>query len=288
MSEKPTHPGAYVLPPAAKPLPVVPGCSIPVEKAAHPAAFSVPAETVQPFMFLSEAPPAEVFSEKEIAAAKAPYVVVSMTTTPARNGTLGKMVDSLHRQARLPDEVRLYLCPGCEAVPGVTCVPSVDRGPITKLLAVLDPSVPDDAIVVTADDDIVYGTEWLQELIAASCKYEGEAVGFAGFYARQLVERNIFERARGSCDVIEGFAGVAYRKSFFKPDVLDVPEHLKFVDDVWISLYLHRAGIPRRVIRSDNPGTTLDLCYSDNSPSGLHNRPGFHENNKRGAMEFLK
>ena len=41
------------------------------------------------------------------------HVVVSMTSIPARNGTLGPTIASLRAQTRPPNEIRLYLGPGC-------------------------------------------------------------------------------------------------------------------------------------------------------------------------------
>ena len=209
-------------------------------------------------------------------------VVISMTTVPARNGTLGPTIDSLRRQTRPPDDIRLYHGPGCDPYndPTVTCISTRDRGPVTKLSAVADPGVPADAIVVTVDDDITFRPDWLATLLQYTSDYPDDALGMAGWNAAPLITRRIFERATGPCDVIEGFAGVAYRKWFFGPEVLDPPASMKFVDDVWISSYLHHAGITRRVVHRAE--TLVDIKRSVDS--GIHTRPDFLELNRQAAL----
>lgn len=217
-------------------------------------------------------------------------VVVSMTSVPKRNGTLDPTLESLRRQTRPPDEIRLYLGPGCESVawagggPPLVCVPTVDHGPVTKLSAAVDPSVRADAVVVTVDDDIVFAPRWLETLLGYVERYPDDAVGMAGWNADVLLSTGCYERAAGPCDVIEGFGGVAYHKWFFGPDILHPPQQLKFVDDVWISSYLHRLGIVRRVV----PGQEefVDTTRSS-SQEGIHTRGDFDSRNKEGAKLYL-
>lgn len=210
-------------------------------------------------------------------------VVVSMTSVPARNGTLGPTITSLRAQTRPPDEIRLYIGPGCAPIadrgsPPVICVSTTDCGPVTKLGAVADKAVRPDAIIVTVDDDITFHKAWLATLLGYTNDFPDDAIGMAGWNAAPLIEFGIFEMANGPCDVIEGFGGVAYRKWFFGPDVLRPPDSMKWVDDVWISSYLQRAGIPRRVVHE----RMVDISRSQSS--GIHTRPDFLELNKRAAM----
>lgn len=231
-----------------------------------------------------EASPASARHSPE--SSKSLYVVVSMTSVPARNGTLEPTIRSLQRQTRPPNEIRLYLGRGCHnytsgGAPSVKCIRVEDRGPVTKLSAVADDAVRPDAVVVTVDDDIVFHRMWLETLLFYAQRYPESAVGMAGWNAEHLIKANRFERASGECDVIEGFAGVAYRKWFFGPDVLSPPEEIKFVDDVWISSYLHEIGIKRIVV----PGAQdlIDTKSSDDSACGIHTRPDFLALNKRAA-----
>jgi hypothetical protein len=116
---------------------------------------------------------------------KVSRVVISMTTIPARNGTLGPTIESLKAQMRPPDEIRLYLTKGCQPVEGVTCLVVEDRGPVTKLSAAVDPSVPDDALIVTVDDDILYDPKWLETLVAGADLFPDDAVCMAGWNGRE-------------------------------------------------------------------------------------------------------
>jgi hypothetical protein len=211
-------------------------------------------------------------------------VVISMTTVPARNGTLAPTIASLLGQSKRPHDIRLYLSPGSEPVAGATNIPAIDYGPVTKLSAALDPTVPSDAIIVTADDDIVFHRDWLYTLVKHALRHENEAIGYAGWYAEVLINSGTFQRASGLTDVIEGFGGVAYRKHFFRPDVMHPPASMKWVDDVWISSYLRKAGIARRVI----PGAEKMVDVSRSVSSGIHTRPNFKELNTQAAIEGFR
>ncbi|MGE0547635.1 MAG: hypothetical protein AB7O24_01125 [Kofleriaceae bacterium] len=210
-----------------------------------------------------------------------------MTTIPARNGTLLPTIASLLEQTRKPDEIRFYVVPGVDyparglhGAPGVplNCVPVDDIGPLTKLSAAVDPELPDDAIIVTVDDDIAYGRTWLETLIAGAERNRCEAVGFSGWDVASLIARNTFRMVRsGRCDVLEGWSGAAYRRGWFEAGILQPPPEFRCVDDVWISAYLHRRGISRRVI-------ARPLCRPRDEHPGLHNRADFRELNRRAAQ----
>lgn len=209
-----------------------------------------------------------------------------MTSIPARAGTLGPTLASLRAQTRPPDEIRLY------ADDGVPCPPELDRGclyptadygPVTKIFAVLDRRLPDDAIVVTVDDDQIYQPIWLETLLAGAAAHPEAAIGMAGwnvagFLADPIAGTYHWARPETTCDVIEGWAGVAYRPRWFATDILNPPKDLRWVDDVWISAYLHQRGVPRYVVHTP-------MCQSTNvDQPGLHNRHDFVELNRRASV----
>jgi hypothetical protein len=211
----------------------------------------------------------------------APPVIISMTTIASRNGTLTPTLTSLAAQTVQPDEIRLYLTDGCDRpdmIPRLRCSVVEDRGPVTKLSTVLDHDLPDDTTIVTADDDIIYYERWLESLIEGTERYPGEAVGMAGWDTTALRRGLGFVWATPGrqCDVLEGFAGVAYRKSFFDDGIMSPPSTFKWVDDVWISSFLYHMGIPRRVCRER-------MCSLSQQP-GLHNREDFVMLNRRAAV----
>lgn len=208
-----------------------------------------------------------------------------MTSVPARNGTLGPTVDSLHAQTVPPDEIRLYIESNCTEVDGVHIVRTEDRGPITKLSAIADRAVSDDALIVTVDDDIVYAPQWLETLLFAAKATPLCAIGYAGWnvadFLRDPSAGTYLWAKPGPCDVLEGWAGIVYRKSFFDSSVFAPPPEFRFVDDVWIAGHLRRRGIARRLIRprlaQERPGAL----------PGLHNRPDFLALNRQAAISLF-
>lgn len=209
----------------------------------------------------------------------APRTIVCLTTHPGRNGTVQPTIDSLHAQTRKPDEIRLYHGPGCEDLPtGCTLIPTRDVGPLTKLSAAVDPALAEDDLIVTVDDDVIYHPGCLAKLCAAAEAAPDEACGFAGWNTGTLVEGKgyTFVQPPHLCDVIEGFAGAAYRRGFFGSDVLDSPPEFRNVDDVWISGYLAQRGVPRRVI-------ARKMCTPCDGGTGLHYDPNFVATNRRAA-----
>jgi hypothetical protein len=210
-------------------------------------------------------------------------VIISMTTVPDRNGTLEPTISSLKNQSIIPSVIVAYLPPGAAqitnqlgpTVQNVRC--GTDIGPIMKLTAVLD-AKPDD-IVVTVDDDIAYDHDWLATIVQAANKYPDDAIGFSGWNITDLVEGGDYAWPQQPCfaDVIEGWSGAAYRAKFFTPEIFKVPPEFRNVDDVWISSWLHRRGIARRLIG-------FPMCRVVGKTPGLHDRSDFKELNRRAAQ----
>ena len=219
-------------------------------------------------------------------------VIVSLTTIPARNGTLAHVLTSLAAQRIDRDfEIFIYATSGCDR-PAGSCGaqwigPVMDLGPVTKLSAVRDLTLPDDAIVVTCDDDQIYDPRWLGKLVGEAVKRPSSAVGLSGWNTRGFLlgaaGRDHYEwvHREGPADVLEGFAGVAYRKSFFDEGVFDVPERFRFVDDVWISGYLRRRGIARYVV-----GAKMNTP-APSDRVGLHTRKDFVDLNRQAARALF-
>jgi hypothetical protein len=256
-------------------------------------------------------------------------VIVSLTTIPTRAGLIGPTITSLFRQSVTPDEVCVYATSGCErlhdqfgsewslemdmtaqaplwkiVVTGESLVPDgatlrwfddvSDLGPLTKLSAVADPGLSDDTIVITCDDDAIYDPRWLETLVNAVERDPDCAVGLSGWNASAPLGK--LTAPPVSCDVLEGCAGVAYRKSFFDHtsalpsgsaarsgspdlagDVWDIPESCRWVDDVWISGYLAKRGIGRRLV-----GHKLHRS-APHDDAGLHTRDDFVALNRAAA-----
>lgn len=218
-------------------------------------------------------------------ATQRPPVVVSMTTIPERVGRIEPTIRSILGQVPPPDEVRLYVGFDCPPVAGVTLLRVEDRGPVTKLSAVLDPEVSDHAVVVTADDDVEYQQGWLSTLVDAAVATPECAIGYSGWNVSAFLSdapnaSYVWPRTPAMCDVVEGWAGAAYRKRFFDGDATSPPEEFRTVDDVWISGVLRRRGIPRRLVGPR-------LARSRDVTPGLHKQAGFLERNRAAARALF-
>ncbi len=239
-------------------------------------------------------------------------VILSMTTIPARDGLRGETLDSILAQTRKPDSLcvfgggHMWTCnefmPYAEKFgmasllePGLSMHLAEDRGPVTKLAVLEESWLRDDDIIITIDDDIIYEPTWLETLVAAAEAHPTEAVGFSGWNTYEFIRAwkendpagggYVWPNNPGPCDVLEGWAGVAYRKKFFDVDpvtnvatVLHPLPMFRNVDDVWISWHLHRRGVGRRLI-----GKAPAKERPDNLP-GLHNRPDFVDLNRQAAI----
>lgn len=223
-----------------------------------------------------------------------PQVILSMTSIPARNGTLIPTLMSLIHQSQMPDQIRLYLTDGCQrpksdigmhfdelSFGGLT--PQVywttDHGPLTKLSAAVDPGVPGDALIVTVDDDVIYDSNWLEHLVSTAKALPEDALGYSGWSIHDLIRGGTYAwpKVGETCDVLEGWAGAAYRKRWFRPDLFVTPKEFFWTDDVWISSYLEARGVKRRVIRTPMAKSI------DHDRLAIHKRPDFVEINRRAS-----
>ena len=132
--------------------------------------------------------------------------------------------------------------------------PCEDWGPATKLIPTLGLAADDD-IIITVDDDHLYPLAMVKRLKEASEAAPTSAHGASGdnfeyFQTVMVVENG--EKAQ----MLEGFAGVAYRASFFRGaeweayanKFLNITE-CRFSDDVVISNWLALNKVARRTVQ---------------------------------------
>jgi hypothetical protein len=111
-------------------------------------------------------------------------LIVSLTSHPPRYATLDGTILSLLVQSRKPDRIVLFVAEGHRrllpdavlrlADAGLEIVETADIGPFTKLIPALE-AFPGSTIV-TADDDIFYPRDWLEELEAGRVEHPGAIV----------------------------------------------------------------------------------------------------------------
>ena len=229
-------------------------------------------------------------------------IILSMATIPSRIGTYGPTFASLETQSLKFDklfiagveEISAHLFFDVDTHFAWDFEPHEDRGPVNKLAVLYQPWLTDDDIIVTIDDDIIYQPKWLETLVEGARKHPNKAVGFCGWNAYDFIDARDCQREGGGwyvwppnpgpCDVLEGWSGIAYRRSFFYfdpligPSVMLPPAEFRFVDDVWIAYHLHRRGIARQLI-----GHPMSK-ERDGALPGLHHRPDFVDLNRQAAL----
>lgn len=195
-------------------------------------------------------------------------IIVSLTTTFEReqSGLLHKSVHSLLNQEQPPDVLMLNISDhpylndsGFADTPQwvkdlpVTINWVENTGSYRKLLPAIRNAAAKD-LVVTADDDVVYGTSWLKSLIQAS-KNNPEAIVCCR--ARKM-KKNIFgkwqnyrnwplvkKETRGHLISPTGCGGVAYTRNLLDLDFLFDQKFLELApttDDLWFRMAGMRKG----------------------------------------------
>lgn len=250
-------------------------------------------------------------------------VIVSMTTIPSRWELLQKALDSIGKQRLMPDRILVcvpevsrregtpYVIPewlaDARAV-GIEVIRTPqDYGPATKLVGCF-PEVSDpDTIIVNVDDDSEYDSHLIEKLVDRALRYPKAAIGFSGINVGRLMRDGEYDLVYEQfgrrpqdptpTNVIEAYAGVAYRRGFFGDDIHDregFPPEAFFVDDFWFAGYLARKEIPKLVFHwSDLTLTREEVWFRlwvqhglGNESNPLHLLPGFKNKNRVVAQAF--
>lgn len=216
-------------------------------------------------------------------------LVVSLTSYPARFPALDLTLRSLLTQSIRPDQVVLWLDEGDEAklpaavraLEGLRIATCPDWRSYKKLVPALieDPS----AYIVTADDDLYYGRDWLAGLVARAdagvvCHRAHKiALDDAGQpLSYEDWDRNLSAPETGALVFPTGVGGVLYAPGVFHPDVAKPEIFTKLApaaDDVWL-YWMHRlagsrpAKIGGRFRITEWPGTQAQNLRSGNLAGG--------------------
>lgn len=184
-------------------------------------------------------------------------LVVSLTSYPARFGTLGLMLRGILHQSVRPDRVILWLDDGDKArLPQeVTLLPGLEvrSCPRWRSYKKIVPTLLDapDAFVVTADDDVYYPADWLERLVDAvkagariAChRAHRITLGGDGRPAPYGAWRhNVDAPEQSPLVFLTGVSGVIYAPGVFHPDVTRDELFTRLAprsDDVWL-YWMHR------------------------------------------------
>lgn len=234
-----------------------------------------------------------------------PRLIVSLTTIAERVHTVDLCLDSLLRQTRKPDRLILWLnrteTPGRplltpETLPatltrlvrrGLTIEWCENIGPYCKLIPALE-RYPQ-ARIATADDDILYPSDWLETLVLAQARepqyihchrahrMRHDSTGRLLPYAQW--ERCIDGEAGASTEIFPtGVGGVLYAPGDLAPEVANAAvfrELCPRADDVWFKAMSLLAGKQcKRVPRSSFKDHRCELKVSRRNNLRAYNVDG--------------
>jgi hypothetical protein len=187
-------------------------------------------------------------------------VIVSCTTTKKRIPLLSYMLSSIEKQSIKPDKLYINLTyeHGLNSILKRE-VPQIinnnffeinwteDIGSYRKLLPIID-FIKEDDLIITADDDVLYGPNWIKQLILLAKKYPYHIICAR---ARNM-EKNIFGKWKnytfwyliegemeGLYILPTGCGGVVYRKNLLDTNFL-FDQNFKIIapttDDLWFRM----------------------------------------------------
>lgn len=200
-------------------------------------------------------------------------IILSLTTTADRIGIARYTLLSLLEQSTEPDKIQLSLSShphlnddGIEETPewltsfqrqnpNLTVHYTKNTGPYRKLIPALSESTEDD-LVITCDDDVIYGPDWLESLLQCAESYPSHIV--CGRARRPV--KNILGRTQSylhwpalrspqvAHDLIPiGVSGVVYRPYLLDTQFAADESFLQVAprqDDLWFKEASRRANTP--------------------------------------------
>lgn len=207
------------------------------------------------------------------------HIVVSFTTTPHRIEQIYPMLQTILAQRgpikaiylSIPhiferDNLEYSIPQFISEEPRITILRTKDYGPGTKLLGVLEQvNLPDNALIVTVDDDAYYPKNMVLHLAYAAINNPNRAFGLRGanidYTADGRVDRStligqtVVTKSGAIVNVLQGYSGVVYRKKFFdNPEILfamrDAPHECKVSDDLYLSYFLEYSNVRKMVLNN--------------------------------------
>ena len=165
-----------------------------------------------------------------------------------------------------------------------------DLGPITKLAPVLTAETDPDTLIVVVDDDRHYAPDLIEALLSAHRDRPDAALGSGGWTAGtapwnfmsavKSFDPQVRKRGIVPVDWLEGVSGMLLRRDFFEDEAAllrhasEAPQpHAWYMDDVVVSSYLARRGVPRLLIRRRSPHSVGDRAVE--SIMGMSNDKAF-------------
>lgn len=223
-------------------------------------------------------------------------LIISLTSIPERLDKIHLCLESLLRQSCKPDYLFLWISENVTDIPhaikklekrGLTIKFCKDIKSYTKIIYCLEENP--NALVVTADDDIIYPPNWLEELYQA---YQKEP-GYVHCHRAHLIGKN----ADGSISGYKewdfntkhfseasyfifptGVGGVLYAPGMLNGEVYNKELFIKIcptADDVWLKAMSLLNGIKCKKTGSainlvEIKGTQTKALWKQNTTDGAH------------------
>lgn len=123
-----------------------------------------------------------------------------------------------------------------------------DFGPKTKIIPTLLRVTDPNAVIITADDDIVYHKDMISYHVEARKIYNNCAIGFSGTKNGRLY---LTTKEDIEVDILDNYKTVSYTRSMFGDDFFDEYANKFWADDIIVSAYLRDKGISKIVMAYD-------------------------------------
>lgn len=122
-----------------------------------------------------------------------------------------------------------------------------DLGPKTKIIPTLN-RILDDAVIITADDDVIYSRDLIQYHLKKREQHPRSAIGFSGTKDSRLI---LTPREDTPVDILDNYKTASYEMWMFDEDFFDHYAPQCWNDDIVISAYLRDKGISKIVAAYD-------------------------------------
>lgn len=196
----------------------------------------------------------------------------------------------------IPHELRQILSANAERLSIHLCP---NMGSYRKLLPLLSQEYRRDRLVITADDDTIYPSNWISRLYAAYSVY-GCVICYRGHYMASENGKFLPYRAWMNSKPKEnpsifylptGKDGILYNTNFFDVNVLDYEAaraHAQTADDLWFKLHTALTGTKVYCIDSDYKTSTLETINHSESLYSAFNKKGGNDRIFSSLLAYAK
>jgi hypothetical protein len=192
-------------------------------------------------------------------------VIISLTTSPTRINNIKPVIDSILNQTIQPNSIYLNLpfvykrtSDKFNKIPDFLNHPKIqinyveDIGPITKILPTLRNNFIDDPLIISIDDDTIYGIKMIEIMLKYHQAFPNSVLTGSSYKNYSKLILDPLPHRIGN--MVEGFSGIAYPYKMFKNmDIdLNIPKECYFSDDFIISNYINNKNIPIITVRNND------------------------------------